>query len=442
MGMRRMCLIAGMVGVTLGSLTSEVCVLHAEEMTIVQGTGKKVLTVEQLLQSYEWYSDACAKVQSDLYLAGLEEDDAFAGKTTAENSEEELQALSLRLMEQKEQLGRKRAEYEASYRELTKEGERVSEEAMEQAEALLREIESLEESMALYEEEAISMHDKMVTQRRVALDAELAWKGKSFYTDYRSRIEEGRIEELKYKILANIVSLPLLEKQQELYECQKERIVSEQKVNSVRARFGIADAVASEELSRKKTEIESLLAETESSVECVLNELKEEARLGDASVILLYEEEKNCYDEKIVSSCFHQGSEEYLQLGYYADMYREYEKKLPENEESLKVRATALAANYELQERMLGEQLTLYAKNMLAKYETLQTQFDIAKGRTDACKKRYMAECKKMEYGRTTRLSVLDKKAELLSAEIEYLQCVGEMAKIEFLLDHGVVAEN
>lgn len=351
MGKRMIYIAAWGIGFVLGLLTSHGHVASAEELHLVQGTGNRVMTVEQLLQSYEWCSDDCAKVRSDLYLAELEEE-----------------------------VSEKNAGGEQS--------------------------------------------------------------GKGFYTDYGRNIQESRTDKLKYEMLSETLLLSLLEKQQEYYECQKEWILLKQRVSKLRVRFGIADAAETEALLREQMEVEGLIAEAKRTAERIVTELKKETQLGEESLVLSYETAGKAYCESEVVFHFRYNSESYLQFGYYAGMYREYENELPFGEESLKLQTEALASNYELQERMLGEQLQLYAKDKLAEYEELQGKLEVAKGTLGACEKAYTAECKKLYYGRATKLSVVECKMELLSAELKCLQYLVDKTKLEYALDHGVVTEN
>ncbi|MDD6036387.1 MAG: hypothetical protein PUC30_09390 [Lachnospiraceae bacterium] len=45
------------------------------------------------------------------------------------------------------------------------------------------------------------------------------------------------------------------------------------------------------------------------------------------------------------------------------------------------------------------------------------------------------------EYGMGTKQSVLECKAELLKAEAEYLRCVVEKVRLEFVLEHGIYVD-
>lgn len=443
MGKRMIYLVVGVLGFALGLMTSRGYLASAEELRLVQGTGSRVMTVEQLLQSYEWYSDDCAKVRSDLYLAELEEDNAYANNSAAKAGAGELQVLSMQLAEQKGQLERTKAEYEAQYRELAgKMGEEPSEDDAKQAEEALREIGILEEQIAAYETQDVTVKTKISAQELAVLDADLAWKGKAFYTDYGGQIEECRTDKLKYEMLSEALLLSLLEKQQEYYECQEEWLSLKKKASKVRVRFGIADVSETEAILREQTKVDGLITETKRAENRVLEELKEEAQLGDASLVLSYETVGKSYRKEVLVSRFCYGTESYMQLGYYGRMYREYGNELPEGEDSLKVQAAALASNYELQEQILREQLECYAEDKLAEYEELQRKLDTVKGELGTCEKRYKAECRKFDYGMATKLSVAECKAELLNAELEYLQCLVNKVKLEYVLDHGVVAEN
>lgn len=398
-------LFAGITVAVMSLLIARPHTASAEQLYLVRGSGMGEMSVEQLLLSYEGHSTAGRQIRNALYLVSLEERSARMSKVSAEETSARLQSAIEQLAWQKEQS----AETEA------------------QMDALEEQIEQLE----LQKQE----------QELAILGAKLGWKQKTFYTENRTTLFDIRMNRKNYVVLSKALNLALLEKQQEYYACCEELLEVKKTVAEVRERYGIATETEKKELLTEEKELAGYVMSAKETADATVNELIRETSLGNSSLLLSYKKEWKGYDTRSVVSRFLKNTEAYLQVEHYMQMYREYEHDLPQEEAEAKEQAKALVENYEIQEEISRKQLEAYAEEMLAAYGEAQRKFDAAEANLSVCEKRYYAECKKQEYGMATKQSVLECKAELLNAEAEYLQCVVEKVRLEFILEHGIYVD-
>lgn len=415
--------------------------VFAEQLCLVQGTGNGEMTIEQMLQSYEWYSGAGRQIRSDLYLAALEEQSAREGKAEAESDTAKIQVMLLQLANQKEQLENAEKELETACRILSEKeaGQGLSEEESEQKAALEQAISEHKERLAALEEQMNQLEVQESEREFAMISARLGWKQKAFYTENREHLADIRMKALNYALLSKAWNLALLQKQQEYYASCEELLDLRKKVNEIKEKHGISfEEIEKNELFIEEKKIEEYLAAAKEKVETTTEELRKETGLERQSLIFSYQTTWNSYDEKTVVNRFLENSEVYLQLEYYRSMYQEYGQELPPEEAQAREQARALVENYEIKAGLNRKQLAAYAREMLSAYDKAERELSLAEKNCEVCRKKYFAECKKSEYGRATRQSVLESRIEMEKAELDYLQCVIEKVQMEYILENGV----
>lgn len=413
----------------------------AEQMYWVQGTGSGEMTVEQMLQSYEWYSRAGRQIRSDLYLAALEEQSARESKSEAESDTAEIQVVLLQLANQKEQLEDAKKELEAACRILSEKeaGQGLSVEESEQKAVLEQAIREHKEGIAVLEEQMNRLEAQASEQEFAMLSARLGWKQKAFYTENRERLVDIRMGILNYALFSEAWNLVLLQKQQEYYTSCEELLDLRKKVNEIKEKYGIIlGEIEKKELFIEEKKMEGYLTATKEGIETTTGELRKETGLEKQSLIFSYQTTWNSYDEKAVVNRFLENSEVYLQLEYYRRMYQEYGQELPPEEEQAREQTRALVENYEIKAELNRKQLEAYAKEVLSAYDKAKKEFSVAKENCEVCRKKYLAECKKSEYGFATKQSVLESRLKMEEAELDYLQCIVEKVRLEYILENGV----
>lgn len=262
-----------------------------------------------------------------------------------------------------------------------------------------------------------------------------------FYTEHRDMLTGIRRDRQAYAVLSEILNLAVLEKQREYYECGEALLVIKRRVAAVRKRYGISVATELRELWAEETEIANGTMEMKRAAEQTAELLRQEAGLGDRSLVLFYRTDWKDYDTEVVLRRFCDNSEACLQAAYLLSLYREQEPETV-SEGELKEQAEAVEANYVLQEEISREQAEAYARELLAAYEETARGLAVAEERRSVCEEKYDAECRKRECGRATWQSALECRAELLQAEAEYLRCLGKKLLLEYALDRGVMSEN
>lgn len=433
--------IAGIIAIAASVVIFKRNTVFAEQLCLVQGTGNGEMTVEQMLQSYEWYSGAGKQVRSDLYLAALEEQGARAGKAEAESDAVQIQVLLLQSAARKEQSESAKKELEALYQNLLEKAaeQGLSKEELEQKTELEKEISKFKEEIAIFEEQMAQLEVQKTEREFAILTAQLGWEQKAFYTENRDNLAGIRMKSLNYTLLSKVLNLALLQKEQEYYDCCEELLNLKKKVNEVRQSYGISvKEIEEKELLIEEKRVKGNVAAVKKIIDRTVDEIAEETGLGNKSLFLSYQVVWNVYDGKTVANRFLENSEMYLQLEYYQNMYREYVQGLPQSKGQIKEQASALIENYEIKEELNRKQLETYAKETLSAYDEAEGEFSIAEKNCEVCKNNYFAECKKIEYGCTTKQSVLESRAELMKAELNYLQCVIEKIRLEYLLENGI----
>jgi len=337
-----------------------------------------------------------------------------------------------------------------------------------------------------------------VEGRQIRNDLYLASLGEqgAFYTEYTDRISQMRMSSKKYALFSNALELCLLNKQQEYYASCKELTELKSTVVAIKKRFGLSVGTEETELRAEKKSVEKNVQAAQKSKELLVEELREETSLGNDSLGYFFATGAKTYDESTIIYRFINNSEAYLQAGYYSREYREQEAELrqpiaepiseeegvsdessisdkndlPEGEdgfeeggaqedeeppveeeteqeqqpqvpEEVLLQLGALAENYGIQQEVIRKQLGKYAKQVLAAYEENNLNLEAAQSNLSAYREKYNMESKKFEYGRSTKIAVLESKIAMLGAEAEYLQCLVKKAQLEYMLDYGVVAE-
>ena len=260
-----------------------------------------------------------------------------------------------------------------------------------------------------------------------------------FYTEHRDLLTGIRRDRQAYAVLSEVLNLAVLEKQREYYECGEALLEIKRRVAAVRKRYGLSVATEERELWAEETEIANGTLEVKRAAEQTTELLRQEARLGDRSLVLSYLTDWKDYDTEAVLRRFCDNSEACLQAEYFLSLYREQETG---SEGELKEQAEAVEANYVLREEISREQAEAYARELLAAYEETARGLAVAEERRSVCEEKYDAECRKREYGMATWQSALECRAELLQAEAEYLRCLGKKLLLEYALDRGVMSEN
>jgi len=343
-----------------------------------------------------------------------------------------------------------------------------------------------------------------VEGRQIRNDLYLASLGEqgAFYTEYTDRISQMRMSSKKYALFSNALELCLLNKQQEYYASCKELTELKSTVVAIKKRFGLSVGTEETELRAEKKSVEKNVQAAQKSKELLVEELREETSLGNDSLGYFFATGAKTYDESTVRYRFINNSEAYLQAGYLGRTYREQEAELQqpteeplpeENEvpeendvpkgdevaeeddvpngdevpeedgvpegdevavegeteqeqqqqipEEVILKIGALAENYEIQQEVIRKQLEKNAKQVLAAYEENNLNLEAAQSNLFVYEEKYSMECKKFEYGRSTKIAVLESKIAMLGAETEYLQCLVKKAQLEYMLDYGVMAE-
>lgn len=396
--------IVGIAVIVMSVLAARSHTAEAEQLYLVRGSGAGEMSVEQLLLSYEGYSLVGRQIRNDLYLASLEERSARISKVSAEETSTNLQAVIAQLTQQK---------------------------------ALLTE----EEQIGELENQITQLEMQRQEQELAALGVRLGWEQKAFYTENRNTLFDIRMNQENYTLFSKILNLGVLEKQREYYACYEELLAVKRRVTEVRRRYGISTETEGKELLVEEKRVEGYVLSAKETADAIVDELMREAALGNKSLLLSYETEWKTYDERTITNRFLNNAEAYLQVEHYQQIYREYEQNLPQEETAAKEQARALTESYEIQEELSRKQLEVYAKEMLAAYEEVRIKFDMAEENLLVYEKKYIAECKKQEYGLATEQSVLECRVKFLTAELEYLQCVVEKLQLEYVLDHGILVE-
>lgn len=323
------------------------------------------------------------------------------------------------------------------------------------------------ESMSV--EQLLSSYEAYsVEGRQIRNDLYLASLGDQgeFYTEYKDRITQMRMSGKKYAILSDALELSLVKKRQEYYASYEELVGLKATVVKIKKRFGLSVGPEETELRAEKKGVEKNVLAAKKSEELLVSELRKETDLGNDSLEYFFATGGKTYDEYTVIYRFINNSEAYLQAGYFSRIYREQEAELqqpteeripeeddvleeegteleeqPQIPEVVKLQIGALAKSYEIQQEVIRKQLEKYAKQVLAAYEENNLNLEAAQSNLSAYQEKYNMECKKFEYGRSTRILALESKIAMLGAELEYLQCLVNKTQLEYMLDYGVVAE-
>lgn len=333
--------------------------------------------------------------------------------------------------------------------------------------------------------------------RQIRSDLQVASLGEQgeFYTEYKDRLSQIRMSSKKYAIFSEALELAVVKKQQEYYASCRELIELKTKVVEIKKHFGLSVGPEETELCTEKKSIEKNVLATQKSQKLLVEELRAETNLGNYSLGYFFTTGAKMYDEATIVYRFINNSEAYLQAGYYSREYREQEAELrqpiaepilevnkdggseennePEVEgvsgessvldkgsvledevlaeeeteqeeqsqvpEEVLLQLGALAENYGIQQEITRKQLEKYAKQMLAAYEENNLNLEAAQSNLFTYREKYNMETKKLEYGRSTKIAVLESEIAMLDAETDYLQCLVKKAQLEYMLDYGVV---
>ena len=293
--------------------------------------------------------------------------------------------------------------------------------------------------------------DVMSYLGKLKLDADI----KRFYVEYENEIYNDAKNRFLYDMLLKLLEYDLEQFEKKYTEAALAEAESAKRCTEIKVDFGVASLDSLEEVKATVSEYEKQAEKVKKDIEAFKDSFS--ARYPNVDFPDEDIDNADCFTGKNTSDSFAFFAREsmtehflrhditYIQMEYVLETYKshmdKYGKYMRQNRdykrEAEREQADILYMSYCLAARK--EMIKTSLESLLAEYEALEKEIDLAAERLVLARKNMETEQRKYAIGFSTKLILLKKEAELRKTEYTLENLKTRKIKMEFMIENGIL---
>lgn len=388
--------------------------------------------LSQLLAEYELFSTEVSQVRnqymldlSNSDLANEKQQDTYDYVGEIENSLSYIKNTKAELSKLKVEL---LAEYE-SY-------DQSDEMYKERLDEIEKELQDIDNQIAVLVEQLNSGTSTLDTATASYREAVLNASLNKFYRENMQLILNYEVDQLKFGVVKNLLSMMILKEQKNYYNSYESLIDIQIIAENKKIKLGLANQDSLEKLELEKSRNSSSIQSCDNTYQIIYSTIARDTMNKNSNYILEYSLDAKVYKEEDLILAFIASNPELTQLRYYINAYTDYMGNL--TNEISKSQIKYMINSYDIQRTLLINNIRQYVNMAYIDYKETVLNLSTSQREITYYNKQYQAVGKKYNLGRATQLEVKKADVDLQNAYLKYYEELQDKMMLEYLFDNYV----